>query len=208
MDIHANEVGKKFGNEWIIKDFTYHFKAPQRYAILGSNGSGKSTLLKIISGFMVPGKGTINYSENNTQVPAEQVFQQISYAAPYIELVEEFTCIENIAFQLKFKPFFNQASAQEVLEISGLKNAANKEIKNFSSGMKQRLKLTLAIMANCPVLLLDEPCSNLDAKAIEWYAHMLETYAKNKLVIICSNHLHYEYSSCEHLINTEDFKPQ
>ena len=157
---------------------------------------------------MVPGKGTISYTENKLAIAAEHVFQQISYAAPYIELVEEFTCIENIAFQLKFKPFFNQANAQEVLEISGLKNAANKEIKNFSSGMKQRLKLTLAIMANCPVLLLDEPCSNLDAKAIAWYAEMLETYAKNKLVIICSNHLQYEYSSCEHLINTEDFKPQ
>jgi ABC-type multidrug transport system ATPase subunit len=72
--------------------------------------------------------------------------------------------------------------------------------------MKQRLKLTLAIMADCPVLMLDEPCSNLDAKAIDWYHTMLDAYAKNKLIIVCSNHLQYEYQLCKEQINTEAFK--
>jgi len=206
MEIVAQEVGKKFGNEWIIKNFNHHFKVASPCAILGGNGSGKSTLLKMIAGFMQAGKGKIIYTQQNNEIEADKVYQQISYAAPYLELVEEFTCLESIEFQYKFKPFINQIAAQEVLELSGLKHASNKAIKVFSSGMKQRLKLTLAITADCPVLLLDEPCSNLDAKAINWYHNLLDTYAKNKLIIICSNHLQYEYQICTTQINTEAFK--
>lgn len=206
MEIVAREVGKKFGSEWIIKNFNYHFTTAAPCAILGGNGSGKSTLLKIIAGFMQAGKGKVNYKQNNIEIEPANVFQLVSYAAPYLELVEEFTCIESIQFQQKFKPFINQISADEVLELSGLKHASNKALKVFSSGMKQRLKLTLAIISDCPVLLLDEPCSNLDAKAIDWYHAMLDEYAKNKLIIVCSNHLQYEYQLCKEQINTEDFK--
>lgn len=206
MEIFAHEVGKKFGNEWIIKDFNFHFTSSKPCAILGGNGSGKSTLLKIIGGFMQAGKGSIQYRQQNITIEKEAVYKCISYAAPYLELVEEFTCVESIEFQQKFKPFLNSISSNEVLALSGLQHAADKALKVFSSGMKQRLKLTLAILADCPVLLLDEPCSNLDAKAIDWYHHMLEQYAKDKLIIICSNHLHYEYQICKEHINTETFK--
>jgi len=206
MEIFAQEVCKKFGTEWIIKNFNHHFIAEKPCAILGGNGSGKSTLLKIIAGFMQPGKGNVIYKQKAQEIESSAVYQQISYAAPYLELVEEFTCIESIAFQQKFKPYINNISANEVLEISGLQNAREKALKVFSSGMKQRLKLTLAIMADCPVLMLDEPCSNLDTKAIDWYHMMLDKFAKDKLIIICSNHLQYEYQICNEQINTEVFK--
>lgn len=206
MEIFAQDVGKKFGNEWIIKNFNHHFTLQNPCAILGGNGSGKSTLLKMLAGFMQTGKGKVIYTQNGTQQNAEKIYELISYAAPYLELVEEFTCLESIQFQQKFKPFINKASDIEVLELSGLKHASGKSLKVFSSGMKQRLKLTLAIMADCPVLMLDEPCSNLDAKAIDWYHQMLDTFAKNKLLIVCSNHLHYEYQICTQQINTEAFK--
>lgn len=206
MEIIAQDVGKKFGNEWIIKNFNHTFTQDNPCAILGGNGSGKSTLLKMIAGFMQSGKGTITYKLNEKEIAADLRYQQISFAAPYLELVEEFTCFESIEFQQKFKPFINQLNPSEVLELSGLNYAADKTLKVFSSGMKQRLKLSLAILADCPVLLLDEPCSNLDAKTIEWYHQMLDRYARKKLIIVCSNHLHYEYELCKEQINTESFK--
>jgi ABC-type multidrug transport system ATPase subunit len=206
MEIFAQEIGKKFGSEWIINNFNHHFTTQNPCVILGGNGSGKSTLLKIIAGFMKAGKGKMIYEHKNEEYAPEQVYELISYAAPYLELVEEFSCLESIQFQQKFKPFVNQFSDIEILELSGLNQAADKPLKVFSSGMKQRLKLTLAIMADCPVLMLDEPCSNLDAKAIDWYHQMLESYAKNKLIIVCSNHLQYEYQICTQQINTEAFK--
>lgn len=206
MEIIAQEVGKKFGTEWIIKNFNHHFTTASPCVILGGNGSGKSTLLKIISGFMQAGKGKIIYKHKDKEYDQGSVVELISYAAPYLELVEEFTCLESIQFQNKFKPFVNGLTVNEVIELSGLNHASAKPLKVFSSGMKQRLKLTLAILANCPVLLLDEPCSNLDAKAIDWYHNMLEKYAKNKLIIVCSNHLQYEYQMCKEQINTGAFK--
>lgn len=206
MNISAQETGKKFGNEWVIKNFTFEFTTEHPVAILGGNGSGKSTLLKMLSGFMKPSAGTIHYYQNNQEISSEHIFNKISYAAPYLELIEEFSCIETIAFQSLFKPFVNQLTSEDVLEQSGLAHAAKKQVRFFSSGMKQKLKLTLAIMANCPILLLDEPCSNLDAKAIDWYHYMLKTFAQNKLIIICSNHLQYEYEICKKEINTALFK--
>jgi ABC-type multidrug transport system ATPase subunit len=206
MEIFAQEIGKKFGNEWVIKNFNHHFTSQNPCVILGGNGSGKSTLLKIIAGFMQAGKGKVIYKHNGLEQSIEKVYELISYAAPYLELVEEFSCLESIQFQQKFKPFVNKFSDKEILELSGLQQASNKPLRVFSSGMKQRLKLTLAIMADCPVLMLDEPCSNLDAKAIDWYHQMLDNYAKNKLIVICSNHLQYEYQICTQQINTEAFK--
>jgi ABC-type multidrug transport system ATPase subunit len=206
MEIIAQSVGKKFGNEWVIKNFSHHFTAHQPCVILGGNGSGKSTLLKILSGFMQPGSGKVEYKQNELPIDKENIFNCVSYAAPYIELIEEFTCLESILFHQKFKPFINQLSAAEVLNLSGLQHARDKELKVFSSGMKQRLKLTLAILSDCPVLLLDEPCANLDAKAIEWYGQMIETYAQSKLKIVCSNHLTYEYYFCKEQINTETIR--
>jgi ABC-type multidrug transport system ATPase subunit len=206
MEIFAQEIGKKFGNEWVIKNFNHHFTSQNPCVILGGNGSGKSTLLKIIAGFMQAGKGKVIYKHNGLEQSTEKVYELISYAAPYLELVEEFSCLESIQFQQKFKPFVNKFSDKEILELSGLQQASNKPLRVFSSGMKQRLKLTLAIMADCPVLMLDEPCSNLDAKAIDWYHQMLNNYAKNKLIVICSNHLQYEYQICTQQINTEAFK--
>jgi ABC-type multidrug transport system ATPase subunit len=206
MEIIAQGVGKQFGNEWIIKNFNHHFEAHKACVILGGNGSGKSTLLKIISGFMQPGSGSIIYKHEQVEIDKENIHREVSYAAPYLELIEEFTCLESILFHQKFKPFVNQLSATEVLELSGLQHAAHKELKVFSSGMKQRLKLTLAILSNCKVLLLDEPCANLDAKAIDWYQQMIETYASTKLMLVCSNHLTYEYEFCKEQINTETFK--
>ncbi|MCC6251172.1 MAG: ABC transporter ATP-binding protein [Bacteroidia bacterium] len=206
IEIIATDIGKKFGTEWIIKNFNHHFTSDKPCVILGGNGSGKSTLLKIISAYMQAGKGKLEYLIHQKKIEPASVYKHISYAAPYLELIEEFTCIENIQFQQKFKPFLNQYTSNDILDLSGLSHSAKKQIKVFSSGMKQRLKLTLAILADCPFLFLDEPCSNLDAKAIDWYQQMLNEYAAEKLIIICSNHLHYEYQICKEQINTEEFK--
>lgn len=206
MEIKLHEIGKKYGNEWIVKQVNFDFSPPNNYAILGANGSGKSTLLKVIAGFTQASKGKIVYEQEQVQIEQDILYTHLSYAAPYIDLIDDFTCLEIITFQAKFKPFLNQLSSTEVLEKSGLQNAKNKQIKHFSSGMKQRLKLTLAILANCPLLLLDEPCANLDKAAIDWYQNMIDTYASQKLKIVCSNHLNYEYLFCNKILQIEQFK--
>ncbi len=188
MKIQLENIGKKYNREWIFRNINFEFSGTNKYSILGTNGSGKSTLLQIISGSASQSEGKIN----------EQIsFEKISYAAPYLELPEEMTWREVILFQRRFKKFVSGFSIGKIIELSGLETSAQKEIRNFSSGMKQRAKLSLAILSDTPLLLLDEPSTNLDEKSVAWYQNLIGEFAKEKLVIVCSNYNKEEYSFCE-----------
>jgi ABC-type multidrug transport system ATPase subunit len=173
----------------------------QHYALIGNNGSGKSTLLQTISGYATLSKGKIEWGDYNT----ETIFQQISVAAPYLELIEEFTTIEQFEFHNRFKPFRKDLTTAQMIEMIGLKAATDKQIRYFSSGMKQRLKLALAIFSETPILLLDEPCSNLDKEGYALYHDLIRNYAMHKLIIIGSNDTQ-EYDYCTKHINLLDYK--
>lgn len=204
MQIELKNIGKKFNKDWIFKNLNYTFNYNNSYAITGFNGSGKSTLLQIISGFVIPSMGQVVYNkmlDTETAIISDDIaFKNISIAAPYLELIEEMTAIEFLGFNQQFKSLINDISIEEILNIVQLSKAANKQIRYFSSGMKQRLKLAQAFFSNTAVLLLDEPCSNLDKTGIELYQLLMKNYTNNRLVIICSND-EVEYFSCNKTID-------
>lgn len=204
MDITLNQIGRRFNKEWIFKGVDYHFVKGEKYAVLGPNGSGKSTLLSILLGNLTPSTGEIKYKDT-VEIPVEQVYQSISFAAPYLDLIEEFTLQETIDFHFQFKPYAQGLNAAAVLELLGLKKSQDKALKHFSSGMKQRTKLALACCADTPILMLDEPTSNLDAQGVDWYLALIEAYAQNKMVLIGSNQAH-EYSFCTQHLRITDYK--
>ena len=205
MEILLESIGKRYLYEWIFKKITLHFQPQYRYAILGNNGSGKSTLLKIIAGHLSPTKGTIQHQQQQQDIDKDTLYQQISFAAPYIDLIEEFTLEEAIHFHRRFKKFRNNLTSKELLQFIQLEHAANKEIRFFSSGMKQRLKLGLAICSDTSLLLLDEPTSNLDEKSIAWYQNFLNQFADNRLIIIASNEQR-DIAQCTKQLNIMDYK--
>jgi len=201
MQISLAQACKRFNKEWIFKNLDFQFEAGKHYALIGNNGSGKSTLLQIIAGYSGLTKGSINWSPFD----ANNIYEQISFAAPYLELVEEFTATEQFEFQAQFKPIQKDLSTKKILELIGLKNAAHKQIRYYSSGMKQRLKLALAIFSECPILLLDEPCSNLDKEGYALYDTLIKDYAMHKLIIVGSNDP-AEYHFCKTQVNLMDYK--
>ena len=203
MKINLTKVGKRFNTEWIFRNFSYEFNTGKAYAITGPNGSGKSTLLQIIAGATMFNEGTINYSTSKV-IPAEEVFKSIAIAAPYLELIEEMTLMEFLQFHNKLKPLTSLLTIEAVIKIIGLDKSAFKQIRYFSSGMKQRLKLAQAIFTDVPVLLLDEPITNLDAQGIELYYNLISTYCKDQLIIVSSNDKN-EYPFCEEIINMGDY---
>ncbi len=206
MQIQVSAASKRFNKEWIFSNLNFSFTTGQHYALIGNNGSGKSTLLQIIAGYIGLTKGEIHWTNTaGDAIDSANVFQHISIAAPYLELVEEFTALEQIAFHQQFKPLQNGLSPIELLEKIGLSNAANKQIRNFSSGMKQRLKLALAIFDQAPILLLDEPCSNLDQEGIQTYHQLMQAYAMHKLIIVASNDPQ-EYKFCSQQVSLSEFK--
>ena len=203
--ITLQNIGRRFNRDWIFRGIDHTFISGESYAILGSNGSGKSTLLAVLNGSLSPSTGIISYSFNDLSVEVDQVFQHISLAAPYLELIEEFSLSEMIDFHFKFKTYKPGINKAAIIELLSLPGSPNKLIRYFSSGMKQRLKLALAFCADTPVLMLDEPTSNLDAQGVDWYLNLVQQFAKDRLTIICSNQ-EPEYSFCTHKLNIADYK--
>lgn len=205
MEIVLKNIGRRFNRDWIFKDINYQFHSGNAYAILGRNGSGKSTLLHVLISQLSPSKGTITYSREGKIVDIDHLYKHFSLAAPYMELIEEFTLKELIDFHFSFKNYLNGINYRHFMDILGLISSENKEIRYFSSGMKQRTKLALAVLSDTPMLFLDEPTANLDQAGINWYKSFLKEYRGDRLVVICSNQAH-EYEFCDQQLNIEQYK--
>jgi ABC-type multidrug transport system ATPase subunit len=206
MQISLSKISRKFNYEWIFRDVNFEFTSGNAYAILGSNGSGKSTLLQIISGHLHPSEGTISYSKDKKTIAIEDFFRHVTYSGPYLELIEEFTLEEMLTFHHRFRKFLNGLSVNDVIEITGLARNRNKPIKYFSSGMKQRVRLVIALLSESDVVLLDEPAANLDRKAIEWYRSLVAEHSHNRIIIVCSNSQSDEHDFCSQSIVIDDYK--
>lgn len=205
VGVRLSNTGKRFNREWIFRHCSYTFEAGKNYAVTGPNGSGKSTLLQVIAGATLHNEGTIEYHNGQRTINNEQHYTYISIAAPYLELIEEMTAMETLEFHSKFKPLIQSVSFEDILKIVGLETAVHKQLRYFSSGMKQRLKLAQAFFSNTPVLLLDEPTTNLDADGIALYHTLISNYTKDKLVIVSSN-VKQEYDFCEEVIEIGQYK--
>lgn len=204
MRIRLTNVGKRFNRDWIFRHLDFEFHSQTSYAVTGPNGSGKSTLLQIIAGATSYSEGGISYFTRE-KIPAEKLYSKVSIAAPYIELVEEMTLLEFLQFHSSLKKWLPSLTSTEIITITGLENAAGKQIRYFSSGMKQRLKLAQAIFSDAPVVLLDEPCTNLDVAGISLYKKLVANYCNNRLLIISSNDIH-EYDFCKEKVDMRDYK--
>jgi ABC-2 type transport system ATP-binding protein len=228
MKITLTDVGKRFNREWIFRHLHFEFTTGNAYAIVGPNGSGKSTLLKIIAGAMAESEGKIIYGLAETSFQLQEtsspgqitssprapaayrpltagIHEHMSLAAPYLELIEEMTLTEFLEFHHLFKPFISIINTEQIISEIDLSHAAHKQLRYYSSGMKQRVKLAQAIFSDTPVLLLDEPCTNLDAEGIALYLELIRNYSDNRLVIVSSNDTQ-EYIFCDQRINILDYK--
>jgi ABC-type multidrug transport system ATPase subunit len=205
MEIHLTELSKRFNREWIFHDLNFIFNSNKTYAIVGPNGSGKSTLIRIISGQMPFTSGIVNYKLEGKEIPVENIYKEISIAAPYMELIEELTLEEIWKFHFKFKKGPLVENTDEVIETLGLIKGKGKAIKNYSSGMKQRLKLGLAFFSDTELLLLDEPTSNLDESGIEMYLKLIENWKLARTILIGSNQAQ-EYQMCDGKLDIQAFR--
>jgi ABC-type multidrug transport system ATPase subunit len=207
LNIILQNIGKRYNYEWIFRKVDLDLQHQTNYVILGANGSGKSTLLQIIAGNLLPSEGKLVYSsQENKSIDPENIYTSLSFAAPYLELFEDYTLIESIELQSRFKPFHPGLDVLKIIDLMELGKAKDKQLKFYSSGMKQRVKLALAILAETPLLLLDEPTSNLDRNAISWYQQLVKNYSSGRTIIVASNQLEHEYVFCEKELRVEDYK--
>lgn len=160
----------------------------------------------MISGYLAPDEGSIHWKDTLNALPTERVAAHLSCAAPYLDLIERFSVGENIDFFCRMKTLYGNITKEGMLEISGLSFAASTPVQHLSSGMKQRLKLTLALLSDTELLLLDEPLSNLDENGYRWYRDLCERNFRDRIVVICSNRVPGETEMCRRTLVMEDFR--
>lgn len=207
MDLLLTDTSKHFGREVVFQGLTHSLASGSRTAILGANGSGKSTLLQVLGGALTPTTGSIVHRVEGRDIPQEAVYRHVSIAAPYLGLYEDLSLKQAVAFHARFKPLRKGITPAGLARIAYLEHALEKPVLNFSSGMKQRLKLALAILSDTPLLLLDEPASNLDAEAIAWYRELLRANVEGRTLVVASNRQQAEHDLCTELLEIERWKP-
>jgi ABC-type multidrug transport system ATPase subunit len=205
MRVEARQLAKRYRRSWVIRGLDLDLQAGQRWALTGANGSGKSTLLRMLAGALRPTSGTLNWWKGEKPIATEQLYADVSLAAPYLALIEPFTLREQLAFHARLKPWRSGWDDTQIITATGLERHADKALRDFSSGMLQRVRLALALFSESDLLLLDEPTSNLDAAGKQWFQDHLEQTAAGRLVIIASN-LPEETASCTMQIHLEGRK--
>ncbi|WP_338871380.1 ATP-binding cassette domain-containing protein [Spirosoma sp. SC4-14] len=205
MIVRTELLGKRYRKEWIFRRVSLELTGGTSYTFVGPNGSGKSTLLQLLAGNLPQTEGKLEYIENGNILEADNWFRQISIAAPYLELVEELSLDELLTFHQTFKPFKANLTPETVAEKMFLSHARHKEIKYFSSGMKQRVKLGLAFFSDTPIVILDEPTSNLDRQGAAWYQEQVRQLSPDQLLLIGSNQPE-EYEFCPNVLDVMQWK--
>ena len=205
MRIKLSDVAKRYRREWILRKINLDLQEGGRYGIKGPNGSGKSTLLKMLSGHLTPTKGSIQFLREGQEIPVAEVYHHLAYAAPYIELIEEFTLKEAIHFHQRFRPLLTDLTVDALIDRLGLQRARSLPVAQFSSGMKQRLKLALACCTQANYILLDEPTTNLDEQGVNWYHELLNDFIGTRLLVIASN-VPDDYRICQEVVDVMEFK--
>ncbi len=197
--IKCSNLSKKFVRKPLFRDVSFEISTGRSLAITGSNGSGKSTLLQIVSGIQKGTTGKIEYQSNGTAISRENWIKNFGFTSPLIKPYDELTALENIRF------LNNEKTTDEIdsfFKRFDLIEHKHKILKHYSSGMKQRLKIILAIINNPPILFFDEPCSNLDSKGKEKVYSLIDSLKPEKIIIIASNEQD-EIDLCHEVINLD-----
>lgn len=206
FSIEVSDLSKRFNREWIFKGLNYSFTSGNTYAITGPNGSGKSTLLQVLWGQVPPSSGKLTYQSSNKEVEIENLHQHLSIATPYMDLIDELTLTEQLKFHFSLRKIRYGLTLNEAIERMYLTTARDKFIGNFSSGMKQRVKLALAFFTEADIVFLDEPGTNLDKQAFGWY---LEEFSRlpNDIISVIASNQQAEYPENASKIDILSFKP-
>ena len=188
MKVELKDISKRYTSSWILKKVNYSFESGGVYGVRGPNGSGKSTLMQIISTQLSPTLGKIDYyNKEGIKLSDAELFRAISFSAPYIGPLENLNLDESIVFHMTFRNLKREVDMSGFVELLDFPFETDQLVKNYSSGMKQRLSLAFSILSENSLILLDEPGSYLDVQGKKWFQNLLSEYKGDSTVIISSN---------------------
>ncbi len=191
LTLQVENVARVFARKTLFGGITFKISSGQSFAITGKNGSGKSTLVKILCGLMTPSRGTIQYTVDTTAVSMEDLYPYIGLVSPYLNMYDEFSGEENLQLFAKIRGLpVDQKYIDELLQRCTIYEHRKKEVRYYSSGMKQRLKYCAALLHRPILLYLDEPSANLDEQGISVVREVMREQKQNGSLIFATNEEH------------------
>lgn len=206
MEIQFRQAGRKFPGQTVFQQVDLNIESGSRWSILGGNGSGKSTFLKTAFGALSLSEGQIQHYSKGQALDLQSAALRIAYAAPYLELIEELAVKEFLQRYAAFRPFRADARTDYILERTLLAEAAQRKIRFLSSGMKQRLRLGIALLSEAELVILDEPTSNLDRDGVQWYQDFLQEEIGSRTLLIGTNYNNEEAFLCDRQLRVSDYR--
>lgn len=207
-EIKCENLSKSYSGRTIFKNLSFNISTSQSLTVTGSNGSGKSTLIKVIANLIHSSKGNISVKSDNMDVPRDKWFEKTGLLSPYLNLYDELTGFENLDFFYRLKAkdrSYSHDRIDHVLHKVNLYEKRNELLKNYSSGMKQKLKLAFSVLHEPEILLLDEPRSNLDKAGIDMIYEVSAEQKKKGILIIATND-DDDKELCDSILSIEDYK--
>jgi len=185
ISIESRDISKKFGNTRLFSNVNFLLNKGDSFFITGPNGSGKSTLMQILAGIQKSSSGNIIYTSGGTVIDSSLYKEIYGFTGPQVNSYDMLTASENLKFTVSQK--VDEKKINEYLEKFGLYRHRTKPVKYYSSGMKQRLRLIHALINDRKILMLDEPCTNLDSKGRDILYETINEIKNNKIIIIATN---------------------
>ncbi len=178
---------KQYDENLVFTSLSFNISEKSIFWIKGINGSGKTTLMKIISSQIEDYEGDIYYSEKNVREWDHTIYNEIFYLPPSPNLYGSLSARENIDFFSKI--FISQKSNKitDLINAFNVETYLDKRINQLSDGIKKKISLIVAFLANPKVLVFDEPYSYLDADSVESLNQIIDEYNKNGATFLISD---------------------
>ena len=187
--LQTNHLTKIIDGKELVTDVNIHVKKGEIYGFLGPNGAGKTTVMKMITNLWKPTKGTVELFGKTLETTSYEVLKRMGSIIEFPTFYEHMSGKDNLQLHCEYMGYYNKGSIDEVLEMLNLREAANKPVKSYSLGMKQRLGLGIAMVGNPDILILDEPINGLDPEGIIEIRELILKLNKEKgITFIISSH--------------------
>lgn len=206
ITLRAERIAQRFNQRLVWRDISCEIQSGEIWGITGKNGSGKTTLLRALCGLLTPSSGSITFAFNGITRASEEIIQHCGFVAPYLTLYEEFTPLElcsNIAAMRGIA--FDPKRTLLLMEHFSIEARKDDILRGFSSGMKQRIKYVLAFLFHSPLLVLDEPMTNLDEAGMNAVEVLIQQHhAQGGACIIATNDSR-DLALCTHQLAVTSF---
>ena len=189
MELQLQNLSKQYGDKFAVSNVSVNLK-PGVYGLLGANGAGKTTLMRMICGVLKPTSGSITLNGKTIEELGEKYYTHLGYMPQYFGFYPDFTAKEFMIYMAAVKGLDKKQAkrrTEELLKLVNLSDVADKKIKSYSGGMKQRLGIAQAELGNPSILILDEPTAGLDPKERVRFRNLISDFAKEKIVILSTH---------------------